>query len=43
VKIVLVGDPRQLPEIDAGGLFHALTTRLPAIELTDNRRQQLHW
>ena len=39
VKVVLVGDPRQLPEIDAGGLFRALTNRLPAIELTDNRRQ----
>ncbi len=43
VKVVLVGDPRQLPEIDAGGLFRALTTRLPAIELTDNRRQHLQW
>jgi hypothetical protein len=43
VKVVLVGDPRQLPEIDAGGLFRALATRLPAIELTDNRRQQHQW
>jgi Ti-type conjugative transfer relaxase TraA len=43
VKVVLVGDPRQLPEIDAGGLFRALTTRLPAVELTDNRRQQHVW
>jgi conjugative relaxase-like TrwC/TraI family protein len=43
VKVVLVGDPRQLPEIDAGGLFRALTTRLPAIELTDNRRQHHSW
>jgi conjugative relaxase-like TrwC/TraI family protein len=43
VKVVLVGDPHQLPEIDAGGLFRALTTRLPAVELTDNRRQQLPW
>jgi conjugative relaxase-like TrwC/TraI family protein len=43
IKVVLVGDPKQLPEIDAGGLFRALTTRLPAIELTDNRRQQLRW
>jgi conjugative relaxase-like TrwC/TraI family protein len=43
VKVVLVGDPRQLPEIDAGGLFRALSTRLPAIELTDNRRQQHTW
>jgi conjugative relaxase-like TrwC/TraI family protein len=43
VKVVLVGDPKQLPEIDAGGLFRALTTRLPAIELADNRRQQHVW
>jgi conjugative relaxase-like TrwC/TraI family protein len=43
VKVVLVGDPHQLPEIDAGGLFRALATRLPAIELTDNRRQQHAW
>ena len=43
IKVVLVGDPKQPPEIDAGGLFRALTTRLPAIELTDNRRQQLRW
>jgi conjugative relaxase-like TrwC/TraI family protein len=43
VKVVLVGDPHQLPEIDAGGLFRALTTRLPAIELTNNRRQHHTW
>jgi hypothetical protein len=43
VKVVLVGDPRQLPEIDAGGLFGHLTRRLDAIELTDNRRQQQRW
>jgi hypothetical protein len=43
VKVVLVGDPKQLPEIDAGGLFRALATRLPAIELTDNRRQSHSW
>ena len=43
VKVVLVGDPRQLPEIDAGGLFTALTRQLPAIELEDNRRQTHQW
>jgi Ti-type conjugative transfer relaxase TraA len=43
VKVVLVGDPRQLPEIDAGGLYRALTNRLPAVELTDNRRQHHQW
>lgn len=42
-KAVLVGDPKQLPEIAAGGLFAALTQRLPAIELRDNRRQQHEW
>ena len=43
VKVVLVGDPHQLPEIDAGGLFRALATRLPSVELTVNRRQTQAW
>src|SRR5690606_27665031 len=43
VKVVLVGDPRQLPEIDAGGLFGHLARRLDPIELTDNRRQTARW
>jgi conjugative relaxase-like TrwC/TraI family protein len=38
-KVVLVGDPRQLPEIDAGGLFSGLATRLGYVTLTENRRQ----
>jgi hypothetical protein len=42
-KVVLVGDPHQLPEIDAGGLFHALAHRLDAIVLADNRRQHAAW
>jgi ATP-dependent exoDNAse (exonuclease V) alpha subunit len=42
-KIVLVGDPHQLPEIDAGGAFRALITRTDPIELTENRRQQEAW
>lgn len=42
-KAVLVGDPKQLPEIAAGGLFAALTQRLPVLELKDNRRQQHEW
>jgi ATP-dependent exoDNAse (exonuclease V) alpha subunit len=41
--LILIGDHRQLPEIDAGGLFRALTNRLPAVELTDNIRQQHPW
>jgi len=42
-KVVLIGDPKQLPEIDAGGVLHALTRRLEPIELTDNRRQSAEW
>ena len=39
-KVLLVGDPRQLPEIDAGGLFAALARRLGQVELSENRRQR---
>jgi conjugative relaxase-like TrwC/TraI family protein len=42
-KVVLVGDPHQLPEIDAGGAFRALITRTDPIELTENRRQREAW
>lgn len=42
-KLVLVGDPAQLPEIQAGGLFTHLTRELPAIALTDNHRQLHSW
>ena len=42
-KLVLVGDHRQLPEIDAGGTFAALTHLLAASELRTNRRQQQPW
>ena len=42
-KLVLVGDHHQLPEIDAGGAFAGLARRLPACELTGNRRQQHSW
>ncbi|MGH9065491.1 MAG: MobF family relaxase [Acidimicrobiales bacterium] len=42
-KLVLVGDDHQLPSIEAGGSFSALLRRLPAIELTDNRRQVEVW
>jgi len=38
-KVILVGDPKQLPAVEAGGLFTALTTRLPVVELVENRRQ----
>ena len=40
---MLVGDPKQLSEIDAGGVLRGLTSRLGAIELVENRRQQQEW
>lgn len=42
-KLILIGDDRQLPEIDAGGLFRALARRLPAVELSENVRQSARW
>lgn len=42
-KLVLVGDPQQLPEIDAGGSFRSLTLRAQPIRLEENRRQQQQW
>jgi ATP-dependent exoDNAse (exonuclease V) alpha subunit len=38
--VILVGDRRQLPALDAGGAFAALADRLGAATLTGNRRQQ---
>lgn len=40
--VVLVGDPAQLPEIEAGGLFAELASR-GAVELGSNRRQEAAW
>ena len=42
-KLVLVGDDRQLPEIDAGGGFRGLADRLGCLELTEVRRQRHEW
>jgi hypothetical protein len=42
-KLVLVGDHRQLPELEAGGAFRALVQRGLAVELTENRRQREAW
>ncbi len=38
-KVVLVGDPKQLPEIQAGGVLGSLADRHPVLTLTENRRQ----
>ncbi len=42
-KLILIGDHHQLAEIDAGGLFAALTARLPVVELIENVRQEHEW
>jgi conjugative relaxase-like TrwC/TraI family protein len=42
-KVVLVGDHHQLPEIDAGGAFAGLASRLGSIKLNENRRQRAVW
>ncbi len=42
-KIVLVGDDRQLPEIEAGGAFRGIADRIGAIKLTEVRRQDQAW
>jgi len=42
-KLVLVGDDRQLPELDAGGAFRGLAERHGALELRDVRRQGEGW
>jgi conjugative relaxase-like TrwC/TraI family protein len=42
-KLVLTGDPSQLPAIEAGGALRALSTRLDPIVLRHNRRQELAW
>ena len=42
-KVVCVGDPHQLPSLEAGGMFAALAKRLGAVELSDNLRQAAPW
>jgi Ti-type conjugative transfer relaxase TraA len=42
-KLILVGDPHQLPEIDAGGAFGKLAAELHAVQLSGNRRQHERW
>ena len=42
-KLVLTGDHRQLPELEAGGCFRGLAIRLPYIGLRENRRQRAPW
>ena len=42
-KVVLVGDPKQLNAIDAGGLLNSLAARTEPVTLTENRRQAELW
>jgi conjugative relaxase-like TrwC/TraI family protein len=42
-KLVLVGDPEQLAEIDAGGIFAALVRTAEPLSLTGNQRQIATW
>jgi conjugative relaxase-like TrwC/TraI family protein len=42
-KLVLVGDHRQLPELEAGGAFRGLAVRTRAAYLVENRRQGEAW
>ena len=42
-KVVLVGDDRQLPEIEAGGGFRGLRQRGTFVELSQVRRQPTRW
>ncbi len=42
-KLALVGDDRQLPEIEAGGAFRAIAERNGSIGLTEVRRQDQEW
>jgi ATP-dependent exoDNAse (exonuclease V) alpha subunit len=42
-QIVLLGDPKQLTEIEAGGLFAKIAKETDPIGLTTNRRQREPW
>jgi ATP-dependent exoDNAse (exonuclease V) alpha subunit len=42
-RLILVGDPEQLPEIEAGGLFRALVDDPSTLRLHGNARQQTEW
>ncbi|MFN8122845.1 MAG: MobF family relaxase [Thermoleophilia bacterium] len=42
-RVVLVGDPAQLPAVGPGGLFAALTAEVQTTELVGNRRQHAEW
>jgi conjugative relaxase-like TrwC/TraI family protein len=42
-KVILVGDPKQLPEIEAGGFLRHLARHHDVHTLSENRRQRVGW
>ncbi|RZI45609.1 Ti-type conjugative transfer relaxase TraA, partial [Rickettsiales endosymbiont of Peranema trichophorum] len=42
-KVVLVGDPRQLQAIEAGGAFRGILERVGHVHLSEIRRQKENW
>jgi ATP-dependent exoDNAse (exonuclease V) alpha subunit len=42
-KVVLVGDPDQLPELEAGGMFARLASTPTTLQLHDHGRQRDQW
>lgn len=42
-KVVLVGDERQVPAVEAGGSFAGLADRLGAVDLSEVHRQRHAW
>lgn len=42
-QVILVGDDRQIPSVDRGGLFKVLCERYGAHELKEVRRQEQSW
>jgi len=42
-QVVLVGDPRQLSSVEAGGLYAMIGSQLGATVLSENRRQAADW
>lgn len=42
-QVVIVGDPRQLGSVEAGGLYALLADQIGAVRLTENRRQVEDW
>ncbi|HET6795154.1 MAG TPA: MobF family relaxase [Acidimicrobiales bacterium] len=38
-KVILVGDPKQLPAVEAAGLVSSLSERIEVVTLVENRRQ----